>query len=113
MAWTSHGAKDTGRGDESVNLWKLRIFEFPLMLKATTSCARAAISGVGKVSSPMCDILRGSQISNTHLPNFTFRQCDKCACSILLFSSSLQISNTHLPQKWKTQTLQIVVVVVG
>ncbi|KAK8628362.1 hypothetical protein V6N13_064071 [Hibiscus sabdariffa] len=105
MAWTSRGTKDTGRGDQSANPWKLRIAEFPLILKATTSCARAATFGVGKVTSPMRDILRGSQISDTHLPNFTFRCRDKCDCLILLFSSSLQISNTHSPQKMENSNV--------
>ncbi|CAA6666028.1 unnamed protein product [Spirodela intermedia] len=38
------------------------------MLSAATSCARAAISGVGKVPSQIRDFLRGSRISETHFP---------------------------------------------
>lgn len=72
-AWTSRGAKETGRGNESASSGKLRMAELPLMLKAATSCARAAISGVGKVPSQMRDFLRGSRISDTHLPQFRIR----------------------------------------
>lgn len=47
--------------------------ELPLMLKAATSCALAAISGVGNVPSHMRDFLRGSRISETHFPQFRMR----------------------------------------
>lgn len=47
--------------------------ELPLMLKAATSCALAAISGVENVPSHMRDFLRGSRISDTHLPQFRIR----------------------------------------
>ena len=47
--------------------------ELPLMLNAATSCALAAISGVGNVPSHMRDFLRGSRISDTHLPQFRIR----------------------------------------
>lgn len=69
-AWTSRGASETGRGSEAASWGKLRIAEFPLMLNAATSWALAAISGVGKVPSQIRDFLRGSRISDTHLPQF-------------------------------------------
>ncbi|PPD82210.1 hypothetical protein GOBAR_DD20833 [Gossypium barbadense] len=72
-AWTSRGANDTGRGKELASSGKLRMAELPLILKAATSCARAAISGVGKVPSQMRDFLRGSRISDTHLPQLLIR----------------------------------------
>lgn len=43
------------------------------MLRAATSWALAAISGVGKVPSHILDFLRGSRISDTHLPQFLMR----------------------------------------
>lgn len=43
------------------------------MLRAATSCARAAISGVGNVPSHILDFFRGSRISDTHLPQFLIR----------------------------------------
>ena len=43
------------------------------MLSAATSCARAAISGVENVPSQMRDFLRGSRISDTHLPQLRIR----------------------------------------
>ncbi len=72
-AWTSRGASEAGRGRELTSSGKLRMAELPLMLKAATSWARAAISGVGKVPSQMRDFLRGSRISETHLPQFRMR----------------------------------------
>ncbi|RYR20830.1 hypothetical protein Ahy_A03g014458 [Arachis hypogaea] len=43
--------------------------EEPLMARAATSWARAAMSGVAKVPSQMRFFLRGSLISETHLPH--------------------------------------------
>ncbi|KAF1865719.1 hypothetical protein Lal_00021719 [Lupinus albus] len=43
------------------------------MLKDATSCALAAISGVSNVPSQILDFLRGSRISDTHLPQLRFR----------------------------------------
>uniref|UniRef100_A0A8R7QPR0 Uncharacterized protein n=1 Tax=Triticum urartu TaxID=4572 RepID=A0A8R7QPR0_TRIUA len=43
------------------------------MARAATSCARAAISAVAKVPSQMRDFLRGSRISDTHLPQLRMR----------------------------------------
>lgn len=68
------------RGDDVAGLgsaWdmsgKLRTAEWPLMVRAATSCARAAISGVANVPSQMRDFLRGSRISETHFPQLRFR----------------------------------------
>ncbi|RYQ87418.1 hypothetical protein Ahy_B09g094933 [Arachis hypogaea] len=47
--------------------------DWPLMHKAATSCALAAISGVAKVPSQILDFLRGSRISETHLPQLRLR----------------------------------------
>lgn len=58
-AWTSRGDTDAGRGRNSASSGKLRIAESPLMLNAATSCALAAISGVGNVPSQIRDFLRG------------------------------------------------------
>ena len=69
-AWTSRGAREAGRGRECTRSGKLRMAEEPLMLRAATSCALAAISGVENVPSHMRDFLRGSLISDTHLPQF-------------------------------------------
>ncbi|KAK3015955.1 hypothetical protein RJ639_007332 [Escallonia herrerae] len=68
-ACTSRGETESGRGNDPASSGKLRIAEFPLMLNAATSWARAAISGVGKVPSHMRDFFRGSRISDTHLPH--------------------------------------------
>lgn len=43
------------------------------MLSAAASCARAAISAVGKVPSQIRDFFRGSRISDTHFPQFRIR----------------------------------------
>lgn len=72
-AWTSRGLSDAGRGRDPASSGKFSIAEVPLMLKAATSWARAAISGEGKVPSQMRDFLRGSRISDTHLPQFRIR----------------------------------------
>ena len=62
-------ASEAGHGNESTSSGKLSMAKFPLMLIATT-WALATISGVGKVLSHMHDFLCGSQISETHLPQF-------------------------------------------
>lgn len=72
-AWTSWGLRDAGRGNNSASSGKFRMAELPLMLRAATSCARAAISGVENVPSQMRDFLRGSRISDTHLPQLRIR----------------------------------------
>lgn len=72
-AWTSRGEEEAGRGKEEASSGKLRMAELPLMLKAATSWARAAISGVEKVPSQIRDFLRGSRISDTHLPQVRIR----------------------------------------
>uniref|UniRef100_A0A7C9DWE3 Uncharacterized protein n=1 Tax=Opuntia streptacantha TaxID=393608 RepID=A0A7C9DWE3_OPUST len=72
-AWTSLGLRETGRGSDPARSGKLRMAESPLMLNAATSCARAAISGLGKVPSQMRDFFRGSRISDTHFPHALIR----------------------------------------
>lgn len=46
-AWTSRGLSDAGRGSDPASSGKFNIADVPLMLKAATSCARAAIFGEG------------------------------------------------------------------
>ncbi|EYU29278.1 hypothetical protein MIMGU_mgv1a014180mg [Erythranthe guttata] len=65
---------------------KLRVAEAPLMLSAATSWARAAISGVGKVPSHIRDFLRGSRISETHLPQLLIRTPRYTGCLLLLLA---------------------------
>ena len=72
-ACTSREAKDTGRGSKAASSGKLRMALFPFIPRAATSCALAAISGVGNVPSHMRDFLRGSRISDTHFPQFRIR----------------------------------------
>ncbi|RYQ98407.1 hypothetical protein Ahy_B08g094447 [Arachis hypogaea] len=73
-AWMSRGVGVTGLGSSLAIFGKLRMAALPLMHKAATSCARAAISGVAKVPSQIRDFLRGSRISETHLPQFRIRE---------------------------------------
>jgi hypothetical protein len=73
-ACTSLGAAVAGRGSRRARPGKLRCASrAPLMASAATSCARAAISAVAKVPSQMRDFLRGSLISDTHLPQLRMR----------------------------------------
>lgn len=72
-AWMSRGLIELGRGKEPARSGKLSMAEVPLMLRAATSCARAAISGVGNVPSHIRDFFLGSRISDTHFPQFLFR----------------------------------------
>ncbi|RID59540.1 hypothetical protein BRARA_F02761 [Brassica rapa] len=72
-AWMSRGLRELGRGKEPTRSGKLSVAEVPLMLKAATSCARAAISGEGNVPSHIRDFFLGSLISDTHFPQFLFR----------------------------------------
>ncbi|WVY90412.1 hypothetical protein V8G54_035926 [Vigna mungo] len=62
---------------------------FPFMLSAATSCALAAISGVGNVPSHILDFFRGSRISDTHFPQFLMRTPRYTGC---LFESRLRFS---------------------
>ena len=71
--WMSRGEHVTGLGSRSAISGKLRIADWPRMVRAATSWARAAISGVENVPSQIRDFLRGSRISDTHLPQFRFR----------------------------------------
>lgn len=64
----SRGEHVRGLGRREAMCGKLRMADLPLMERAATSWARAAISGVAKVPSHMRDFLRGSRISDTHLP---------------------------------------------
>lgn len=60
------------------------------MLMAATSWARAAISGLENVPSQMRDFLRGSRISDTHLPQFRIRTPRYIGCllpSLCLFDT--------------------------
>nr|ART89312.1 transcription factor DREB1 [Zea mays] len=50
------------------------------MASAATSWARAAISAVGNVPSHMRDFLRGSRISDTHLPHVRIRTPRNVGC---------------------------------
>lgn len=95
----SRGKSETGRGSTCARSGKFSTAELPLMLKAATSCARAAISGVENVPSQMRDFLRGSRISDTHLPQLRIRTPRYTACLLLsllllllllLLSSQLQ-----------------------
>uniref|UniRef100_A0A8R7TLH2 Uncharacterized protein n=1 Tax=Triticum urartu TaxID=4572 RepID=A0A8R7TLH2_TRIUA len=72
-AWTSLGAALAGRGSRCARSGKLRCAARLLMASVATSCARAAISAVAKVPSQMRDFLRGSLISDTHLPQLRMR----------------------------------------
>lgn len=72
-AWMSRGEHVSGRGSRPAIFGKFRIADWPLMVSAATSWARAAISGVAKVPSQMRDFFRGSRISETHLPQLRFR----------------------------------------
>jgi hypothetical protein len=72
-AWTSLGAAVAGRGRSFASSGKLRCAARPLIASAATSWARAAISAVAKVPSQMRDFLRGSRISDTHLPQARMR----------------------------------------
>ncbi|KAL2346940.1 hypothetical protein Fmac_000940 [Flemingia macrophylla] len=72
-AWTSRGAREAGRGRDPTSWGKFRMAAEPLMLSAATSCALAAISGVGNVPSHIRDFFRGSRISDTHFPQLRMR----------------------------------------
>lgn len=72
-AWTSRGELEAGRGSDPASSGKLRMAELPLMLKAATSWARAAISAVEKVPSQIRFFFLGSRISDTHLPHVRIR----------------------------------------
>jgi hypothetical protein len=72
-AWTSLGAADAARGSTPARTGKLSCVARPLMASAAASWARAAISAVGNVPSHMRDFLRGSRISDTHLPHARIR----------------------------------------
>lgn len=62
---------------------------FPFIPRAATSCALAAISGVGNVPSHIRDFFRGSRISDTHFPQFRMRTPRYTGC---LFDSRLRFS---------------------
>nr|KYP54164.1 hypothetical protein KK1_000338 [Cajanus cajan] len=81
----SRGEHVRGRGSMSAISGKLRMAEWPLMVRAATSWARAAISGVAKVPSQMRDFLRGSRISDTHFPQLRFRTPWYTGCLLLCF----------------------------
>ena len=72
-AWTSRGELEAGRGSDPASSGKLRMAEFPLMLNAATSWARAAISGVENVPSQIRFFFLSCWISDTHLPHVLIR----------------------------------------
>ncbi|CAA6666862.1 unnamed protein product [Spirodela intermedia] len=67
--WISRAVAERGRtGSRHAESAKLRHAARPRRAMAATSCARAAISAVGKVPSHMRDFLLGSRTSHTHFP---------------------------------------------
>ena len=99
-AWTSRAAREAGRGREFARWGKFRMAAEPLMLRAATSCALAAISGVGNVPSHIRDFFRGSRISDTHFPQFRIRTPRYTGCLlesrmrfIFLLSRPASVSN--------------------
>jgi hypothetical protein len=66
--------------------------ELPLMLKAATSWARAAISGVEKVPSQIRFFFLGSRISDTHFPHVRIRTPLNTGCLLLLLLLVLVLS---------------------
>uniref|UniRef100_A0A8R7QTV6 Uncharacterized protein n=1 Tax=Triticum urartu TaxID=4572 RepID=A0A8R7QTV6_TRIUA len=89
----SAGEVDAGRGSASARCGKLRCARRPLMATAATSCARAAISAVSKVPSQMRDFLRGSRISDTHLPQLRRRtpRYDGCLPAVRSSAAAAQL----------------------
>jgi len=83
-AWTSRGELEAGRGSDPASPGKLRMAELPFMLKAATSWARAAISGVEKVPSQIRFFFLGSLISDTHFPHVRIRTPLNTGCLLLL-----------------------------
>uniref|UniRef100_A0A5K1G602 Uncharacterized protein n=1 Tax=Nymphaea colorata TaxID=210225 RepID=A0A5K1G602_9MAGN len=65
----SFGEEVAGRGRSSASSGKFRAARRPLRHSAATSCARAAISGVGNDPSHILDFFLGSLISDTHRPH--------------------------------------------
>ncbi|KAG6634141.1 hypothetical protein CIPAW_12G098700 [Carya illinoinensis] len=63
----SFASVELGVGNSHSESAKLRHADLPLSAKAATSCARAAISGVGYVPSHILEVLLGSRTSQTHL----------------------------------------------
>lgn len=81
-ACTSRGEAEAGLGSEAARSGKLRMAPGPLMLRAATSWARAAISGVGKVPSQILDFFLGSRISDTHFPQARIRTPRYSGCRL-------------------------------
>nr|GMD41442.1 hypothetical protein CR513_28042 [Ipomoea batatas] len=79
----SRGLSESGRGKIPARSGKFSIAELPFMLSAATSCARAAISGVGKVPSQMRDFFLGSLISDTHFPQLRILTPRYTGCLLL------------------------------
>ncbi|CAA6656170.1 unnamed protein product [Spirodela intermedia] len=69
----SLGETVAGRGSTAASSGKLRQADWPLIVSAATSCARAAISAVAKVPSQIRDFFLGSRISDTHFPHLRMR----------------------------------------
>lgn len=83
---------EAGRGNWWASSGKLRMAEVPLMVRAATSWARAAISGVEKVPSQIRLFFRGSRISETHFPHALIRTPRKTGCLLLLLFSLGRLS---------------------
>ncbi|URE01874.1 hypothetical protein MUK42_11320 [Musa troglodytarum] len=86
----SLGDAEAGRGSCVASSGKLRCADWPLMVSAATSWARAAISAVGNVPSQILDFFLGSRISDTHFPQLRIRtpRYTGCSPSLLLFLAS-------------------------
>lgn len=96
-AWMSLGEVVSGRGRCEANSGKLRNAEVPLIVRAATSWARAAISGVEKEPSQILDFFLGSLISDYPFPPLThahtaIRWVLPITASLLLLIVTL---NTH------------------
>ncbi|RDX78807.1 hypothetical protein CR513_40861, partial [Mucuna pruriens] len=69
----SAAEEDFATGRKETESGKLNTAEVPLSARTATSCALAAISGVGYVPSHILDFLLGSRTSHTHLLPFLCR----------------------------------------
>nr|GEZ59411.1 hypothetical protein [Tanacetum cinerariifolium] len=87
----SRGEQESGRGKMLASSGKFRMAVFPLMQRAATSCARAAISGSENVPSQIRDFFLGSRISETHFPHARIRTPRFSLCYLLFFTTSAGI----------------------
>ena len=95
---TSPAEDDLARGRRQAESGKLREAEWPLSARAATSCALAAISGVGKVPSHILDFLLGSRTSLTHLFSFLWRTPLYIGCRVFrnFFLPVFRLCGMHL-----------------